>query len=141
MVNPKAALPEEKYHEIDYDFACIRCRSCFLLQRRHFAQNKPIEVRHGGVVVQMGDMEYELVAKPDSLNLFVYDDDKPAATKGGKARVVLTAGNDKKVVELEPAGGNKFKAKGNFTVKPGSKAVATIELSGRNKEEASFTLK
>lgn len=105
------------------------------------AQNKPIEVRHGGVVVQMGDMEYEFVAKADSLNIFVYDDDKPASTKGGKATVVLMTGGEKKVVELEPSGGNKFKAKGNFPVKPGSKANATIELSGRNKEEASFTLK
>ena len=112
-----------------------------LLATTGAAQNKPIEVRHGGTVVQMGDMEYELVAKPDSLNLFIYDDDKPAATKGGKAKVVLTNGNDKKIVELEPAGGNKFKAKGSFTVKAGTKAVATIELSGRNKEEATFTWK
>lgn len=105
------------------------------------AQNKPIEVRHGGVVVQIGDMEYELVSRADSLNIFVYDDDKPASTKGGKAVVVLLSGGEKKVVELEPSGGNKFKAKGNFPVKPGSKAIATIELAGRNKEEASFTLK
>lgn len=105
------------------------------------AQNKPVEVRHGGVVVQKGDMEYEFVQKADSLNIFVYDDDKPASTKGGKATVVLMSGGDKKVVELEPSGGNKFRAKGNFPVKPGSKAIATIELSGRNKEEASFTLK
>ena len=105
------------------------------------AQNKPIEVRHGGVVAQKGDMEYELVSKADSINIFVYDDDKPASTKGGKATVVLMSGGEKKVVELEPSGGNKFRAKGNFPVKPGSKAIATIELSGRNKEEASFTLK
>ena len=105
------------------------------------AQNKPIEVRHGGIVVQVGDMEYELVAKPDSLNLFVYDDDKPASTKGGKATIVLTSGSEKKVAQLEPAGGNKFKAKGTFPVKPGSKALTTIELSGRNKEEVQFTLK
>lgn len=113
----------------------------FVAPTSSVAQNKPIEVRHGGIVVQKGDMEYELVAKADSLNIFVYDDDKPAATKGGKATVVLMSGNDKKAIELEPAGGNKFKAKGNFPIKPGSKAIATIELSGRNKEEASFTLK
>ena len=113
----------------------------FIAVTSSLAQNKPIEVRHGGVVVQKGDMEYELVSKADSLNIFVYDDDKPASTKGGKATVVLMSGGEKKVVELEPSGGNKFRAKGNFPVKPGSKAIATIELSGRNKEEASFTLK
>ena len=117
--------------------------ACLLIVAPPFAagQNKPIEVRHGGVVVQVGDMEYELVAKPDSLSLFVYDDDKPASTKGGKATVVLMTGSEKKVAQLEPAGGNKFKAKGTFAVKAGSKALTTIELSGRNKEEIQFTLK
>lgn len=105
------------------------------------AQNKPIEVRHGGVVVQRGDMEYELVAKPDSLNLYVYDDDKPASTKGATATVTLMSGNDKKTVQLEPAGGNKLKAKGGFAATAGAKALAKIELAGKKAEEVQFTLK
>lgn len=101
-------------------------------------QHKP---HHGGVVSQVGHQEYELVAKPDVLMIYVSSDEKPVATKGGTASVTLLTGTDKAMVKLEPAGDNRFEAKGAFKVSAGTKVLAAVNLPGKKAEQVRFTLK
>lgn len=97
--------------------------------------------RHGGVAREVGTLTYELVAKSDSLTLFVSDHGKPVATEGAKATVTLYAGNDKRVVALEPAGENRMAAQGTFKVGVGVRAALAVTLAGKTEAKATFNLK
>ena len=99
------------------------------------------EVRHGGVTTMLKNRDYELVAKPNSLTVFVYQDEKPASTKSATGTLTLSEGDSKTTVTLQPTGVNVMEAKGAFKVGAGAKAVATITLSGRKPQEVHWTLK
>ncbi len=102
----------------------------------HSHDFKPL---HGGVVVEVKDVEYELVAKPDSLQLFLRDHGKPVDVSKASAKLTLLAGADKQEVELKPAG-DKLEAKGSFKVAANTKVVALFSLAG-NSSTARFVLK
>ena len=106
----------------------------------HKHSEKEHKPHHGGVVSIVGHHEFELVAKADSITLHVTNDEKPVATKGGNANVTLLSG-DKAPVKLEPAGENRFEAKGNFKVVAGTKVLATVTLPGKKAEQIRFTTK
>jgi hypothetical protein len=97
--------------------------------------------KYGGVVVERGDLDLELVAKAEVIALYVSDHGKPAETKGGTATVTLHSGESKTTVNLEPAGGNKFEAKGAFKLDPGTRAVTTLSLAGKKPVTVRFALK
>lgn len=94
---------------------------------------------HGGVVVEVRDMDYELVAKPDTIQLHVRDHGKPADVSKARAKVTLLTGAEKQEIELKPAG-DKLEASGSFKVGPGTKAVAVVTVNGKP-ATARFTLK
>lgn len=96
--------------------------------------------QHGGIVAEVKDMDIELVAKSDLIQLYVRDHGKTAKLEGGKAKVTLLSGSDKSDVEL-PVQGDKFEAKGNFTVATGTKAVAIVTLAGKPPVTARFAIK
>ncbi|MEW5771112.1 MAG: hypothetical protein AB1831_12210 [Pseudomonadota bacterium] len=97
--------------------------------------------KYGGVVREVKDVAYELVARPDSLTLHVSDHGKPVATQGGSAEAVIYAGSDKTTVKLEPAGDNRMAAKGRFKVGVGVRVVLTAALPGKAPAKAIFNLK
>lgn len=94
---------------------------------------------HGGVVVEVRDMDYELVAKPEAIQLHVRDHGKPADVSKASAKVTLLTGAEKQEVELQPAG-DRLQATGSFKVGPGTKAVAVVTVNGKA-ATARFTLK
>jgi hypothetical protein len=96
--------------------------------------------RHGGVVVDVKDVDYELVAKPEVIHLYVRDHGKPVELKGASAKLTLLNGNEKSEVELTPAG-DKFEARGRFAVASGTRVVATVTLAGRKPVPVRFTVK
>lgn len=102
----------------------------------HSHETKPL---HGGVLMVVKDIEYELVARPDSLQLHLRDHGKPIDVSKGSAKLTLLAGTDKQEVELKPAG-DKLEAKGNFKVAANTKVVATVSLAGKS-STARFVLK
>ena len=106
----------------------------------HKHDDKAHKGHHGGVVSQVGHHEFELVARPDALTLHVSMDEKPVATKGGTASITLL-GADKALAKLEPAGDNRFEAKGAFKVASGTKVLATVVLPGKRSEQVRFTIK
>lgn len=97
--------------------------------------------RHGGVVRNLHNLSYELVAQPDSLTLYVSDHGKPISTRGAKAEAVIHAGNETRTVKLEPAGENQLTAQGNFRVGLGVRVVVTTTLAGKPPAKTVFNLK
>lgn len=97
--------------------------------------------KYGGVVVEVKEVQYELVAKADVIAIFVEDHGKKVDTKGATAKVTLLSGKDKNEVTLAPAGDNKLEAKGSYNVAKGTKVVAVVTLAGKPAVSVRFTLK
>ncbi len=98
--------------------------------------HKPL---HGGVVVEVKDIDYELVAKPTVIQLHLRDHGKAVDVSKASAKVTLLTGTEKQEVELKPAG-DKLEATGSFKVGPGTKAVAVVTVAGKP-ATARFTIK
>jgi len=102
----------------------------------HAHDHKPL---HGGVVVDVKDIDYELVARPTTIRLYLSDHGKAINLSKASARITLLTGTERQQVELKPAG-DKLEAVGSFKVGPGTKAVAVVTLAGKP-STARFTLK
>lgn len=92
----------------------------------HGHEHKPL---HGGIVTEVKDMDYELVAKPEQIQLFVRDHGKPANISKGAAKLTVLSGNQKQEISLLPDG-DRFLAKGTFAITPGAKVLAQVSLDG-----------
>jgi len=95
--------------------------------------------KHGGVVTEVKDMDYELVAKSSVVQLYLRDHGKKVDIAKATAKVTLLTDAEKQEVELKPAG-DKLEATGSFKVGPGTKAVAVVTVAGKP-STARFTLK
>lgn len=95
---------------------------------------------HGGLVVEAKDIDFELVARPAALQLYLRDHGKPMDISKASAKLTLLAGSVKQDIELKPAG-DKLEATGDFTVAPGTKAVAVLTVQGKPAATARFVLK
>ncbi|WP_300449142.1 hypothetical protein [Accumulibacter sp.] len=103
----------------------------------HGHEHRPL---HGGIVAEVTDMDYELVAKPDVLQMYLRDHGKAVDVSKASAKVTLLEGTAKQETELKPAG-DKLEAKGNFKVAAGTKAVVLVSLPGKPAATARFVLK
>jgi hypothetical protein len=92
------------------------------------SEDKP---QHGGIVREVRDVSYELVARPEAIAIYATDHGKPVSTTGAMAKVTLLNGAEKTEATLMPAGDNKLEAKGSFKVQAGTKLVAVITLAGK----------
>jgi hypothetical protein len=106
-------------------------------KHEHAHEHQP---QHGGVVVEVKDIDYELVAKPSVIQLHLRDHGKPADLTKASAKLTLLSGADKQEVELKPVG-DKLEASGSFKVGPGTKAVALVTVAGKPAGTVRFTLK
>jgi hypothetical protein len=96
--------------------------------------------KFGGVVVETKAGDFEIVAKSESLQIYISDHGKPLKLNGAKAKVTLLNGTEKSEAELLPAG-DKLEAKGTFKVAKGTKGIAVVTLAGRPPATARFELK
>lgn len=99
------------------------------------------KAQYGGVVSVVNDMNYELVAKPEVITLYVSDHGKPVNVSNASASLTLLSGTEKTDATLSPAGGNKLESKGAFKVASGTKAVAVVKRTNQAPATARFTLK
>ncbi|KQP13899.1 hypothetical protein [Pseudorhodoferax sp. Leaf265] len=95
---------------------------------------------HGGVVVEASDMDFELVAKADSIALYVRDHGKAARLEGATGKLTLLAGSARTEAVLAPAG-DRLEARGSFPTAAGTKVVATVQLAGKKPANVRFALK
>jgi hypothetical protein len=100
------------------------------------ATHKPMQ---GGVLTTVKDVDYELVAKPDVLQLYMRDHGKPVDVSKTTAKVTLLSGSEKQEVELKPTG-DKLEAKGSFKISAGTKVVAQVISAGKT-SSVRFALK
>jgi len=98
------------------------------------------ESKYGGVVTEVKEIQYELVAKADSLAIYVEDHGKKVSTKDGSAKVTLLNGTEKTEVMLAPAGDNKLEARGTYKVGKGTKAIAVVTMPGKPAQSVRFNL-
>jgi hypothetical protein len=96
--------------------------------------------KHGGVVVEAKDIDYELVATPTAIQLHLRDHGKPTDVSKASAKLTLLSGTEKQEVELKPAG-DKLEATGSFKVGPGTKAVAVVTIAGKPAGTVRFAIK
>ncbi len=99
-----------------------------------------LKPKFGGVVVEpkVGDME--IVAKPDSIQIYITDHGKAVKLDGAKAKVTLLNGAEKSEADLAVAG-DKLEAKGTFKVAKGTKGIALVTLTGKPATSARFEVK
>ena len=100
------------------------------------ADHKPM---HGGVLTTVKDIDYELVANPTTLRLYVRDHGKAVDVSKASAKLTLLSGADKQEIDLKPSD-DKLEAAGAFKVGPGTKIIAVISVGGRQ-STARFVLK
>lgn len=96
--------------------------------------------KHGGIFVETKALDFEVVAKPDLMQVYVSDHGKPVKLDGAKGKVTLLNGTEKTEVDLSPAG-DKMEAKGSFKVVKGTKGIATVSLAGKSAAAARFEVK
>lgn len=96
--------------------------------------------KFGGIVVETKAGDFEIVAKPEALQIYVSDHGKAAKLAGAKARITLLNGTEKSEAELVPAG-DKLEARGTFKVGKGTKGIAVVTLAGKPPATARFELK
>ncbi|TWO72988.1 hypothetical protein FN976_01755 [Caenimonas sedimenti] len=96
--------------------------------------------KHGGIFVEGKAADVEVVAKPELIQVYVYDHGKPAKLDGAKGKLTLLNGNQKTEAELAPAG-DKLEAKGSFKVAKGTKGIALVTLAGKPAFTARFEVK
>lgn len=96
--------------------------------------------KHGGLVVEGKQADFELVAKPEVIQLYLRDHGKAMSAAKASAKVTLLSGLDKQEVTLAPVG-DKLEAKGSFKVAAGTKVVAVVTNDGKSLGTARFTLK
>lgn len=94
---------------------------------------------HGGIVVEAKDMDFELVARPDSMRLYMRDHGKPVDVTKATAKLTLLVGGVKQEALLKPSG-DRLEATGQFKV-AGAKAVALVEIPGKSAVTVRFVLR
>lgn len=97
--------------------------------------------KHGGIVVEGKQADFELLAKPDVIQLYLRDHGKQMDHSKATAKVTLLAGKEKQEVTLAPAGSDKLEATGTFKVATGTKVVAVVSNGGKSLGTARFEIK
>ena len=90
----------------------------------HVHDHKPL---HGGVVVEVKDIDYELVARPTTILLYLRDHGKAIDVSRASARITLLTGTERQQVELEPAA-DKLEAVGSS----GTTVCSVVPSAGCN---------
>ena len=104
------------------------------------AGNHDHTAKFGGVVIETKAGDMEIVAKPDSLQIYITDHGKAMKLDGAKAKVTLLNGTEKSEADLTVAG-DKLEAKGTFKVAKGTKGIALVTLVGKAPVTARFEVK
>lgn len=97
--------------------------------------------KHGGIVQEVSDLNFELVSKDGKAILYVEDHGKPVATAGATGKLTVLNGTEKTEVPIEPAGDNTMTTRGEAKLAKGSKAVAKLTLADKKTINVRFAIK
>ena len=99
-----------------------------------------LKPKFGGVVVETKVGDIEIVAKPESIQIYITDHGKAVKLDGAIAKVTLLNGTEKSEINLVAAG-DKLEAKGAFKIAKGTKVIALVTCVGKPPTTARFELK
>ena len=97
------------------------------------------KARHGGVVVMVSDLSFELAAQGGNAVIYVEDHGKPMVPKGLKGKLTVLIGAEKSQADLVLAG-DKLEARG-IRLAPGAKVVAVLVTPAAKAITVRFTVK
>lgn len=98
------------------------------------------EPQHGGVVIIVGEMSFELVTGAHDVKLFLLDDGEEVDTASLSAKLKIKNATPATFIDMQPSGGNSFTAN-DVTLKDGDKILALVTLAnGYSKIGANFTI-
>ena len=96
--------------------------------------------KHGGIVLETKAGDFELVAKPEQMHIYVSDHGKAMKLTSASGKVTVFNGAESKEAPLALVG-DKLEAKGPFKVAPGTKVLAEVSVNGKPAVAARFTVK
>lgn len=97
--------------------------------------------KHGGVVEHSGHHHLELVAKGNTIELYVTNEDgKQEAVAAAKATATVLADGKTEQVALAPASGNTLKGTGGFNAGSGTTVVISLTMPEHETEQVRFKL-
>ena len=109
--------------------------------KEHAPEHGHNRALHGGIAVEVRDMDFEFVGSGDVVTIYVRDHNEPVNTAKASGKVTVLTGTQKVEAPLVPAGDNKLSAKGAFNVAKGTKVVALVELPGKKPFNVRFAVK
>ena len=96
--------------------------------------------RHGGQVQMAGETKFELVAKGDTVELYLDDHGTTMPTGKLTGKLTVMSGSNKSEAKLEPEGTDKLVAKGVKLVK-GDKVITLVTMADKSTSSARFVIK
>jgi len=117
------------------------CSTCLLTPVAFAGVGHDHGPKHGGIAREVGDVTYELVARAETLTLYLFAGGKPLAAAGAKAEATVHAGSDKTTAMLAPAGDNRLVAPGSFKVGVGVRVAVSVTLPNKPEVKVNFRLK
>lgn len=96
--------------------------------------------RHGGVVSEAKDLNFELVNQDGKAVIYILDHGQPVDTAKATGKLTVLNGNEKTEVDLQPAGENRLVSVSSVPLGKGAKAIASLTL-GQNKVSVRFVVK
>ena len=116
--------------------ACLAAGSAAFAAGGH--DTKP---QYGGIVQDVRDVSYELVARPDVITIYVDDHGKKVSTVGATAKATPLNGAEKTEVALTPGAENRLEAKGSFKIQKGTRVIALVILAGKPPATTRYEIK
>lgn len=113
----------------------------FALELAHDAFAHGEKPKHGGIIQEVNGKQYELVATPKEITIYVEDHGKKVDTKGATAKVTFLNGTEKSEAVLTPTIENQLVATGTFNVKSGTKAIAVVTLADKVATSIRYVIK
>jgi hypothetical protein len=95
---------------------------------------------HGGIIRMMGEFSLELVRSKEGVEIYVTDDGDPLPSQGLTGKLTIDSNGVRSEVALQPAGSNKFLAKG-LQLASGAKVAAVVVRADQSRIGARFTIK
>lgn len=100
-----------------------------------------IKPKHGGLVKEVNDVQYEVVAKPGAIVVFVEDHGRKIETRGMTGKVSVRKGAERAEAPLAPAGENRLEARLNAQPAAGAVVIVQVTRPGKNEDTFRVTLK
>jgi len=94
---------------------------------------------HGGIVLEAGHAQFEIVGKGDTLTVHVSNHGEPVATAGATGKLTVLTGSAKRDIALKPAANDLLQGQG--AINPGDRLLLNVTWPGEKPLVARATVK